>query len=297
MGALRTRRRFLLVSLLLAGTSGSLGCEDNGGTSSAEPSERQSEAPREAGVVPPDQPAALTQPLTRTAAGKPPNMDSSGEPLLPILAALLAVTTLLFGVLTFWLFRWRRKLPDGQVSLVPEQLLQVLNTLTEANRKSLEIGHRSTSGLASQYAEIQRGFEIFATTAASKDKEIERLRHGTDRQALAQFARRFVRVLRLIDSDIAEDRALGRDTSALESIRTHLHDALTDCGAEPFSPAPGEDYRDRPDVADGARSLQTDDAAKDWKIARTIEPGFHLRTADRPVLVERAVVEIYRYPH
>jgi hypothetical protein len=207
----------------------------------------------------------------------------------------LAITSLISVTITAWLFRWRRKLPDGQITMVPEEFIKLAEQLVHANVQQMRSASESSAQVSSYFSEIRSGFSVFSSAAASKDAEIDRLRKGGDRQAYLQFVRRFVRVLRMTDADISEDRAAGHDTSALESLRGYLLEALRDCGVETFSPPMGEDYRDRTDVSEGARTVSTSEPQSDWRIARVVHQGFHLQTGHAPVVVEPAVVEIFRY--
>lgn len=223
-------------------------------------------------------------------------IERSADPLpWSLLTIMLALTTLVSVALTAWLFRWRRKLPDGQITMVPEAFIKLAEQLVQANVEQMRSASQSVADISSSFSEIQNGFSVFSSAAASKDAEIDRLRKGSDRQAYLQFVRRFVRVLRMTDADISEDRAAGRDTSALESLRGYLLEALRDCGVETFSPPKGEDYRDRTDVSEGARTVNTSEPQSDWRIARVVHQGFHLQTGHAPVVVEPAVVEIFRY--
>ena len=212
-----------------------------------------------------------------------------------LLTITLALTTLVSVAVTAWLFRWRRKLPDGQITMVPEAFIKLAEQLVQANVEQIKSASQSAAEVRSNFSEIRSGFSVFSSAAASKDAEIERLRKGSDRQAYLQFVRRFVRVLRMTDADIFEDRTAGRDTSALESLRGYLLEALRDWGVETFSPPIGEDYRDRTDVSEVPRTTNTPEPQSDWRISRVVHEGFRLQTGHEPVIVEPAVVEIFRY--
>lgn len=220
---------------------------------------------------------------------------TSQDPVWMVIIAILATATLTSVALTVWLFRWRRRLPDGQVAVVPESLIELLEQLGHANVDQVNHARKSSADTLAQYAEIRNAFAVFSAAAANKDAEIARLQKGADKQSYLQFVRRFVRVLRTTESDIAEDGELGRDTSALQSLRNHLNEALQDCGLEAFAPKAGEDYRDRVDVTDNPRTVRTSEPQQDWKISKTIHSGFRLQSNDIPLVVERAVVEIFRY--
>jgi len=292
MGRSRIRRAISYAALALSSIS-LLACTPSVEQQSAPTTAR--ELPADTGAVGPELPSPVITPRQAVEVTAAASNAKSGDALLMAVITFLSAAVLLCGGLIVWLFRWRRQLPDGQVSILPEEIIKLAQALARANMAAVEASATGLARVKSEYAEIQRGFSVFSNAAALKDAEIERLRKGGDRQAYLQFVRRFVRVLRLADSDISEDRGLGRDTSALESLRNHLHDALQDCGIEPFSPSAGEDYRDRIDIAEGPRAVGTSDAQQDWKIAKVVHSGFQMRTADTPIVIEPAVVEIFRH--
>jgi hypothetical protein len=223
-----------------------------------------------------------------------PSGDANTLLIWQTLAFVLAIAAAIAILLVAWLYLWRRRLPDGQISVVPEQVLTTMAELAKLNAGQVQFAQTALSSLKSDYAEIRQGFSVFSASAAEKDAQIQRLRQGSDKQVFVQFLRRFIRVARLVESDLEEDRAQGKDTSAIESLHDHLLNALSDCGVETFAPSAGEDYRTRNDVADGPRTIGTDTSEQDWKIHRTLQAGFRLQTGGDPIVVERAVVEIFR---
>lgn len=213
----------------------------------------------------------------------------------PTLVVILSVTSAAALSLAIWLYLWRRRLPDGQVSIVPELLLAGMGELERATADQSASLRRVVATHTHDINEIRKAFAVFATVAAQKDQEIARLKEGGDRQVYAMALRRLIRVLRLAEADIAEDLAAGKDVSALASIRRHLLGALADLGLQTFEPADGSDYRSRQDVAESPATSPTTDLALDWTIRRTVSPGFLLSTTASPLLVEKAIVEIHRF--
>ena len=226
------------------------------------------------------------------------SVEPSSKPrktIWPALSIFSLLVTLLSLTLAFQMIRWRRRLPNGQISLVPEEIIKITEHAASMNRQQIVEERERGNELHAMMAEIREAFGVFGETVAKKDGEINRLKSGGDRQATIEFAKRFIRVARLAQSDIREDTAANRDTSALESILLHLTEALRDAGFEPFEIELGTDYRNASSVAKGPEIVKTEDASLDWQIAEVIHPGFHTQTADGPLVVEPAVVQIYRH--
>ena len=235
-------------------------------------------------------------PRSSTAWSPSNRTDARSESAMWIwLAAIALALALASTLLSAYLFVWRRRLPDGQTSVVPEIVLKSMEQLASYNVSSLKAASADRDLAENRFSEIQKSFEIFADITARKDDQIERLQQGSDKQVYRNFLKRFVRVLSLVDDDIEEDRKAGKDTHALESLQRYLLDALQDSGLEEFSPSIGADYRQQNNVADRPEVLRTDDRSLDWKISSVVKPGFSMRSGHEPIMVEPAKVEIFRF--
>lgn len=241
--------------------------------------------------------------LLRTDGPQGLNVDSSRNPSSGpnpnVALVLLALTAMLAAIgsisLSGYLFLWRRRLPDGQISLLPERVISLVQQLAEANMRYTKAAVGQQEQSLQNFEEVQKSFEIFGALIAEKDKQIERLRQGSDKQVYLQFLKRFIRVVNFLDSDILEDQSLGKDTKSLRGLRGYLVDALLDTGLEEFAPPTGADYRSTPGVADKPDVIEVQDLSQDWKISATVRPGFQILTADLPMIIEPARVQIYRY--
>lgn len=217
---------------------------------------------------------------------------NSGWLLVAIASTLAAIAS---TCLSAYLLIWRRSLPDGQVSLLPEQVIDTMQQLAVSNMKHSKAAAAYQKEALSQFSDIQKGFDVLTALVAEKDKHIARLQNGGDKSVYVQFLKRFVRVLNLVDSDILEDQNNGKDVTALRSLRGYLADALLDAGLEEFSPSNGSDYRSSSGVADKPDVIETADPGQDWNISATIRPGFRIKTAEQPLVIESARVQIYRF--
>ena len=290
-------RRLVLLGLLLMAPLCLVGCSktsaDRGGSQSHDDRSIQAQAsadliPTRVAADPTSVIMAAEKPNTRTEAGSENTVWIS----IAIIAVVLALACTL---LSAYLLYWRRRLPDGQVSVLPEQVLKAMEQLANYNVNSLKSAAENRDQAANQFSEIQKSFEIFAEIAARKDDQIERLQQGSDKQVYRNFLKRFVRVLSLVDDDIEEDRKAGKDTQALESLQRYLSDALQDSGLEEFVPPIGADYRQQNNVADKPKVLRTDDPSLDWKISSVLKRGFLMNSGHKPIMVEPAKVEIFRF--
>ena len=209
-----------------------------------------------------------------------------------LLSTVLAIASL---SLSAYLMFWRRKLPDGQVSVLPESVLQAMEKLVRHNLQSVKVAEADRADAQEQLKQVQNSFRIFSELAAQKDAQIDRLQQGGDKQVYRQFLKRFVRVLNMVDDDISEDQAVGKDTQAIESLRNSLFEALEDSGLEEYSPPLGGDYRTAVGVADRPKVISTDDLALDWTISSVPRCGYVMNTGQDPLIVAPASVEIFRY--
>lgn len=209
-----------------------------------------------------------------------------------LLSSILAIASV---SLSAYLLFWRRKLPDGQVSVLPEVVVQAMEKLVRQNLESLKTARADRADTQEQLRQIQSSFTIFSELAGQKDAQIDRLQRGSDKQVYRQFLKRFVRVLNMVDDDISEDQAAGKDTHAIESLRSYLFEALEDSGLEEYSPPLGEDYRTAVGVADRPKAIPTNDLALDWTISSVPRCGYVMNTGQDPLIVAPAIVEIFRY--
>lgn len=184
--------------------------------------------------------------------------------------------------------------PDGQQSILPEEVIKLTEHSAEMNKRQLLEARDHSNELREIMGEVRQAFGVFSQEASKKNEEIDRLKSGSDKLATIQMARRFIRVARFAKSDIREDAAAGRDTSALESILLHLNEALADAGFESFEVERGSDYRETRSAAKGPEVAITDDASLDWQVADTVDEGYQIQTANGPLVVEPAIVRIYR---
>ena len=220
--------------------------------------------------------------------------------VLTFLSVLLAAASTGFAI---WTFRWRLRLPDGQTSLVPEELINRISVLerhfvklAQINESVVDEMEQSTARAQKKFSEISEAFAVFSEQSRVKDDEIRKLREGGEKQAIARDLHHFVRVLRYLERDIREDAAEGKDTSSLEETRELLAGAIASVGLQTFRPPLDSDFRTASNqVQDIYVERETDDPDKDWMIADVITEGFVLPQTDAPLVVERAKVAVYRF--
>lgn len=233
------------------------------------------------------------QPASTEADSREVRAPSQSPIIWLLVFALLVVAATTSGT-TWYLLRWRRRLPDGQQSVLPEEVLRAMDGLAQLNGEQIRNADQALNDVGKSFEEIRAGFVAFSKSASEKDEVIRRLRMGGDRQANIQLLRRFVRVARMVDEDIATDQAAGKDTSALESIRSHLEEALLDGGLTQFMPDLGQDYRTANGVSKNPQFSWGDEVERDWSIIGILQPGFQFDTGSEPFMVEPAIVEVYR---
>lgn len=262
-----------------------IGCAMMIGCSRSEPAQ-PTELPTEQSQI--SQPDPIQ---TRDISNLGQKRSSSVWPYLTFLSLLITSLALF---LAYQMLRWRKTLPYGQKSILPEEVIKLTEHSAEMNRRQMLEARDNTNELREIMNEVRQAFGVFSQEASKKNEEIDRLKSGSDKLATIQMARRFIRVARFAKSDIREDAAAGRDTSALESILLHLNEALADAGFESFEVERGSDYRETRSAAKGPEVTITDDTSLDWQVADTVDEGYQIQTANGPLVVEPAIVRIYR---
>jgi len=272
---------------------------------SGEPDTKLSEQSGEQSSLGGQAPAVLSESIQIVPVVSPKGQTSTSEPEVKVavppsgLWALWAFFSSILAIasvsLSAYLLIWRRKLPDGQVSVLPEVVVQAMEKLVRHNLQSIKIAEADRTDAQEQLKQVQSSFDIFSELAAKKDAQIDRLQQGGDKQVYRQFLKRFVRVLNMVDDDISEDRAARKDTKAIENLRNYLWDALTDVGLEEYSPPLRRDYRTGVGVADRPKAIPTNDPELDWTISSVSRCGYVMNTGQDPLIVAPASVEIFRY--
>lgn len=212
--------------------------------------------------------------------------------------AILALSSL---VISFWLYRWRRKVIGGKEIVVPEDwrktssainqtvkaLIQATEKLNAQFFKAEKASHEDADDLRAKISELTEMFMILQQKLDEKDIEIRRLKKGYDAEIFRKFLNRFIRVDQAI-GDYLESNKI--DLDGLKQISLVLEDAFDECGATSFSPRIGDDYTTTEGVADNPKIVRTDDSDLVGKIKEVFEPGYKLNTGE---IITFAKVSVY----
>ena len=225
----------------------------------------------------------------------PTDENPSNNVYLYTVIVLLLLVNLVSLLIILWLFRWRRRLPDGQLSLVPEYLMQENDLLKEETGRLSEMSAETAKVTNLVHREVREVFSVIASEMDKKDKEMVRLRNGAEKISYIRDMRELVRILRMVERDIVEDKNSDLYVDSLEAMKDYLIDALRFFGLIEFSPKVGEDYRERSDLAEKPKFYHTNDPANNYKICRVVNVGYCYQTGGETLIIEPAVVSIYRF--
>ncbi len=223
--------------------------------------------------------------------------------VLSLMVAALAVGMALLA------FSWRKSIKEEQVAMLPNQAISLIDVLRQAldgETKSLQEFSKlvtlqiqeardtaSTTLKANQ--DVLEALAIFQKSLSEKDAEIERLRKGGEAIVFRKFLKRFIRAVRIIEEEIADAEAAGKDTKVLSDIRMYVEDALEESGIDVFHPATGKPYQSAYGVAERPDTIPTDDPDQHLLIAAVEQPGYALVTPDGQDLMKPAIVKVYKY--
>ncbi len=230
---------------------------------------------------------------------KPNISETRNDPTvwLVISIVLLAAATALSVGISFYLYRWRKLLLNRTEILVPEawggKLLAVDKSLTslignfDDNARRLETASENNTIKLNDMIET---FMTFQLAISERDREINRLKGGYDKDIFRRFLYRFIRVHQTID---VLQTGNAKSDDRLEMLRRLLEDAFTECGLEIYEPPLDEDYRNVEGIADNPVKETTMNFEDVFKIANVVEKGYRLTGIERSEVLIPAKVKIF----
>lgn len=236
----------------------------------------------------------------KTTATTSPSKEGRG-----ILYTLLIILTVSLGVsvfLVFHLLSWRYRITDSQVSVVPNELLKLLEEqvggynqtthyISEYIKRITQDREKTDAGIL----ELQKAFAIFQESLDKKDKEIERYKKGYDSAIYGKFLRKFVKFY--IDLKKEADAPENQQSAAvLNDMLDQLEDALLECNVELKAPAIMDLADEHKDIISGNKKTQTTNQPElHGKIADVLMPAFMLKTQAGEEVLREASIAVYVY--
>jgi molecular chaperone GrpE (heat shock protein) len=253
----------------------------------------ESESTSSSGDVVPEQSVTSRIPSEAT-------VSNSGVSGLIIAIISLAIISILSLSITFWLYRWRRRISEKNEIVVPESW----HANSDRHDKNLKIQQKRIGelesvleNLISHSKELQKNIEGMTDTFLrlqgaldEKDKEIKRLQGGYDAEIFRRFLNRFIRVDQVIEDSLGEENI---DLDSLLGIRQILEDAFDECGLCPFEPELKQNYAEADGVADNPKIIPNQDPSVVGTIVEVREKGYRLHTGE---IIRPAKVSIYGAP-
>lgn len=234
-----------------------------------------------------------------SSLAKPNIPESRSDPAiwLVIAIALLSAATALSVGISFYLYRWRKLLLNRVEILVPEawgkKLLAVdksLNSLIVDFDQNTSLLETASENNTKKLNDMIETFMTFQTAISERDREINRLKGGYDKDIFRRFLYRFIRVHQTID---VFQTGNAESDDRLEKLRRLLEDAFEECGLEIYEPPLGEDYRKVEGIADNPVKETTVNPEEVFKIAEVVETGYRLSGIERSEVLIPAKVKIF----
>lgn len=212
----------------------------------------------------------------------------------------LAISLCFSILLTIYLLKWRLNIPNGQVSIVPDELLKELGNQKDSlikNTKTLKNYVESSDyyqkSTQQQLAELQKAFSIFQGSLDSKDQEIDRHKKGYDFHVYKNFVNKFIKFY----IDLKKEADAPENEHASELLNDMLalfEDALDECNVEIITPDMNKNIEEQASIISANKKSQlTNDPKIVGKIAKIIHPAFGLRTSSGIDMLREASVSVY----
>jgi hypothetical protein len=224
------------------------------------------------------------------------NEENQGSALIWALALSLCASIFF----TLYLLRWRLRLPNGQTSIVPDELLKELGNQRDALIKYIKTLKSYAEGsdhyqksTQQQLAELQQAFNIFQSSLDAKDQEIDRHRKGYDFHVYKKFVNKFVNFYIVLkrEADAPENK---NASELLNDMLSLFEDALDECNIEIITPDKEKSVEEQANIIGANKKYQlTNDQNTEGKIAKIIHPAFGLRTSSGIDILKEASVLIY----
>jgi len=252
---------------------------------------------------------------TNVAADVVVDSESTSQNLTNILLALSFAALVSSIWVNAFLLRWRRSVSSTDVSIVPSELLSIVESQTSAIDKNSKQQAKVFNSLAAELskifsninqgiggtqessAQVLEAFTGLQDALSAKDKEIQRLKSGYDAEIFRRFLNRFLRLDRTLNEEI-EDAGDG-DTELLELLtefRILLNDAFLDCGLEKFEPTIGASIRDADGADENYKTVVAGEHDAPLTIAQVIEAGWRINTPSGHEYIKKARVAVFVEP-
>ncbi|PHR93136.1 MAG: hypothetical protein COA69_04080 [Robiginitomaculum sp.] len=266
-------------------------------------------------VIKPNKPslteATNIEQLTKTSSTPPQVMvaqpsitttPKDGFGFLYTILVLLTVSLASSIFLIVYLLNWRYRISDTQVSVVPNELLKLLEKQVGGfNQTTHYIGDyikriaHDREKTDADIKELQDVFAVFQNSLNKKDQEIERYKSGYDSAIYKKFLSKFTKFyIELKKESHAPEN--HHSVKLLTDMLEQLEDALLECNVELRTPTLLERADDHKDIIGGRiKTKTTNQPELHGKIAEVLLPAFVLKTQAGDDVLREASIAIYVY--
>lgn len=231
-----------------------------------------------------------------------PKTSNEGHGFLYVIFAFLTIALVASIFLIIHLLKWRYRVSDTQVSVVPNELLKILEDqvggfnqnahyISEYIKRVVQDREKTDVGIL----ELQKAFAIFQDSLNKKDKEIERYKDGYDSAIYKKFLGKFTKFYIQLKKE-ADAPENTQSADILKDMLEQLEDALLECNVALKTPALMQSADEYREIISGNKKIQvTNKPELHGKIAEVLMPAFVLRTQAGEEVLREANVAVYVY--
>jgi hypothetical protein len=232
-----------------------------------------------------------------------PSSNTTSDSLLAAFSLVILILLSLSIFTNLLLFKWRRQTINDQISIVPSELMAILEQLADKfvqmNKQlinNLNQSNKDNQTTKQLFSDLMETFTVLQSNLDDREKEIKRLKKGYDFQIFNKFLNRFIRIDYALTEEIRFALSENGNTlNSFQDIQNLLRDALQECGVSVFSPEIGESIRDAFGISDNYLTIPAKTKEREFTIAEVIEPGFKLQThqGEDEICIRPAKVKIF----
>ena len=223
---------------------------------------------------------------------------SSEITMLIIVISILIMCLLISVIFNRALFKWRRSISDEQISIIPSELISVLERQNKSMSHLSKNIDSKMNDISKNNQELAEIFSNLRSALNEKDEEIKRYKSGYDLEIFRKFLIRFIHANEALE-DLMSQLSIESDDQnddliiEMTEVKELLEYALKQTEVEKFSPSIGQDIREAFGLDEQYRTKPAQKPEQIMTIAEVRECGYRVKTPDDYVCIIPAKVVVY----
>lgn len=225
--------------------------------------------------------------------------DNNNFLILLWITGLSTFLSIILGLISWNLYRWRIRITNEQALFVPEaqiersdKQIEKLNKLQQLLPELVKKISREGELQLAKTTELEEMLLQFQNSLDAKDEEIKRLKEGYDVKLYSRFLVNFFRLYKTIWRFEKDSNFPGHYS---EQLLMQLDDAFENAGVELFYPDTGLNFRDYNHFFRGnPKTVVTNKPEQDLIVESIITPGLRLVDSTDNIIIQ-AEASIYVY--